>query len=120
MWLMFFIVFTICSDFVLPQIIFENQIILSLISPKAEQISSYHYLVLIYFIYTARKYYTVRGGLGSIGLCGISYKKFFKIPKRPLFVTFCMVDYKSLAAIAALPQWPVRPCIQYKVHPDKI
>jgi hypothetical protein len=51
----------------------------------------------------------IRGGLGSKGLCGIPYKKFFKIPKKPLFVTFCRGDYKSLAAIAALPQWPVRP-----------
>jgi hypothetical protein len=41
----------------------------------------------------------------------IPYKKFFKIPKKPLFVTFFMGDYKSLAAIAALPQWPVRPWI---------
>jgi hypothetical protein len=52
-----------------------------------------------------------RGGLISKSLCGISFKKFFKIPQRPLFVTFCMGDYKSLAAIAALPQWPVRPCL---------
>jgi hypothetical protein len=28
---------------------------------------------------------------------------------KTLFVTFCMGDYKSLGAIAALPQWPVRP-----------
>jgi hypothetical protein len=35
-------------------------------------------------------------------------KKIFKIPQRPLFVTFCIGDYKSLAAIAALPQLPVR------------
>jgi hypothetical protein len=55
-----------------------------------------------------------RGGLISKSLCGIPYKKFFKIPQRPvftLFMTFCMGDYKSLAAIAALPQWPVRPWI---------
>jgi hypothetical protein len=50
-----------------------------------------------------------RGGLISKSLCGIPYKKFFKFPQRPLFLTFCMGDYKSLAAIAALPQWPVRP-----------
>jgi hypothetical protein len=50
-----------------------------------------------------------RGGLGSKGLCGIPSKKSFKIPKKHLFVTFCMGDYKSLAAIAALPQWPVHP-----------
>jgi hypothetical protein len=50
-----------------------------------------------------------KGGLGSKGLCGIPYKKFFKIPKKLFFVTFCIGDYKSLAAIAALPQWPVRP-----------
>jgi hypothetical protein len=49
-----------------------------------------------------------RGGLISKSLCGIPYKKFFKIPQGPLFLTFCMGDYKSLAAIAALPQWPVR------------
>jgi hypothetical protein len=49
------------------------------------------------------------GGLISKSLCGISYKKFFIIPPRPLFVIFCMVDYKSLAAIAALLQWPVSP-----------
>jgi hypothetical protein len=29
-----------------------------------------------------------RDGLRSKGLCGISYKKFLKISKRPLFVTF--------------------------------
>jgi hypothetical protein len=51
-----------------------------------------------------------RGGLESKGLSGIPYKKFFKIPRKPLFVTFCMGDYKSLAEIAALPQWQVRPC----------
>jgi hypothetical protein len=56
-------------------------------------------------------------GTGSIGLCGISYKKFFKIPKRPLFVTFCIGDYKSLAAIATLPQWPVRPCFRLRLTP---
>jgi hypothetical protein len=53
----------------------------------------------------------IRGGLISKSLCGMSYKKFFKIPLRPLFVTFCMGDYKTLAAIAALPQWPVRPVL---------
>jgi hypothetical protein len=54
--------------------------------------------------------FSSRGGLITKSLCGISYKKFFKTPQRPLFVTFCMEDYKSLAAIDALPQWPVRPC----------
>jgi hypothetical protein len=51
-----------------------------------------------------------RGGLVSKSLCGIPYKKLFKSPQRPLIGKFCMGDYKSLAAIAALPQWPVRPC----------
>jgi hypothetical protein len=37
-----------------------------------------------------------------------------KSSKRPLFVTFCMEDYKSLGTIAALPQWPVRLCCQAK------
>jgi hypothetical protein len=32
------------------------------------------------------------GGLGSKGLCCIPYKKFWKSPKRPLFVTFWMRD----------------------------
>jgi hypothetical protein len=62
---------------------------------------------------------TDRGGLGSKGLCGIPYKKFFKIPKKPLFVTFCMGDYKSLAAIAALPQWPVRLWVPIKTYSSK-
>jgi hypothetical protein len=58
----------------------------------------------------SRNVHPNRGGLVSKSLCGISYKKFFKIPQRPLFGTFCMGDYKSLAAIAAFPQWPVRLC----------
>jgi hypothetical protein len=54
------------------------------------------------------KLVVTRGGLVSKSLCGIPYKKFFKIPERPLFGTFCMGDYKSLAAIAALSQWQLR------------
>jgi hypothetical protein len=34
-----------------------------------------------------------RGGLGSKGFCGIPYKKFFKIPKKPFF---CDVLYGRL------------------------
>jgi hypothetical protein len=63
--------------------------------------------------------YIHRGGLTSKSLCGISYKKFFKIPQRPLFVTFCMGDLKSLAAIAALPQWPVRPCTYICIYQNQ-
>jgi hypothetical protein len=35
-----------------------------------------------------------------------------KNSKKPLFVSFFMEDYKSLAAIAALPQWPVHLCLE--------
>jgi hypothetical protein len=34
-------------------------------------------------------------GLGSKGLWGISYEKFFKISERPLFLKFCMGDCKG-------------------------
>jgi hypothetical protein len=66
--------------------------------------SSYHHTYI---------YLVTRGGLISKSLCGISCKKFFNILQRPLFVTFCMGDYKNLAEIAALPHWPVRP---YLLH----
>jgi hypothetical protein len=39
--------------------------------------------------------------------CGIPYKKFFKIPKKPLFVTFCMGNYKSLTAIPTMASPPL-------------
>jgi hypothetical protein len=54
-----------------------------------------------------------RGGLISKSLCGIPYKKFFKIPQGPLFLTFCMGDYKSLAAISALRLAQFRKCNKF-------
>jgi hypothetical protein len=55
-----------------------------------------HFFIQIFnFGDVTKKVISARGGLGSKGLCGIPYKKFFKIPKKPLFVTFCRGDYKS-------------------------
>jgi hypothetical protein len=50
-------------------------------------------------------FHFLSGGLGPKGLCGIPYKRLKKKSKRLFFVTFCMEDYKNLAAIACPPMY---------------